>query len=290
MEANARTRLLFMGPGAVVFAVLMLVPLLATLGLAFASWTGFDINQIRWVGTANFSQLLHDPIIGKALKNTVLYVVALTVFINIFGLGMALLINTHVRGSNLLRIAMFVPLGLSPVITGILWQYLLGPYGLVNQLLTQTLGILDSPIGFLGDKNLAFFTIVAASLWAYNGVIMLIYYAALQTLPRERMEAASIDGAGRWRRLRWVTIPHLRPAIAVAVVLSLITGWKVFDFVLVLTNGGPDNATEVLGTDLYRQAFQFSNVGYASLIALLITVLAVLSTLLRGPIAGEQYT
>ncbi len=216
--------------------------------------------------------------------------IALTVLINVFGLGMALLINTHVRGSNLLRIAMFVPLGLSPVITGILWQYLLGPYGLVNQLVTDVLHLNDSPIGFFGDPNLAFITIVVASLWAYNGVIMLIYYAALQTLPRERMEAASIDGAGRWRRLRWVTIPHLRPALAVGVVLSLITGWKVFDLVLVLTNGGPDHATEVLGTELYRQAFQFSNVGYASLIALLITVLAVLSTLLRGPIAGEQYS
>jgi raffinose/stachyose/melibiose transport system permease protein len=289
MNVSRTTRALFIAPASAFFAVFLLFPVIAALALAWTEWSGFEIEQITWVGGDNFAELVQDDVFGSALWHTVVFVVATTLLLNVVGLGIAMLINTRVRGSEFLRVAMFLPLGLSPVITAVLWQYLLGPYGFINQVLGDVLGIIDQPIEFLGDPKLALATVIAASIWQYSALNMLLFYAALQSLPADRVEAAAIDGASWWSRLRWIVIPYLRPTLAITVVLNLIGGWKVFDLVYVLTRGGPDRATEVLSTYLYQQAFQFNQVGYAAVIAIVITVLAIASALTRGPIAGRQY-
>lgn len=281
------TAFAFIAPAAIFFAVFLMLPVMAVFALAFTQWSGFDVSQLQWVGLDNFSELKGDGIFWRSLWHTVIFVAFSTVLLNAFGLAAALLINTRVAGHDFLRVAMFLPLGLSPVVTALLWQQLIGPYGFFNQLLVQTLDIRSTPIGFLGDQQLALATVIGASVWQFCGIDMLLYYAALQNLPKEHLEAASIDGAGSWSRFRWITIPYLRPIIAVTVVLNLIGGWKVFDLVYVLTRGGPDRATEVMSTYLYQQAFEFSRVGYASGIAIVIVALATLSVLARGRIAGE---
>jgi len=276
----------FVAPAAIFFGFFLLLPVLAVVAMAFTRWTGFDVGAVAWSGVHNFGSLGRDPVFAKALWHTVLFVVLSTIFLNAFGLGLALVVDSRVRGHDFLRVAMFLPLGISPVVTAVLWQQLLGPYGFVNSLLENVLGITHTPIGFLGTPNLAFATVIAAAIWQYSGYNMLLYYAGLQTLPRERMEAAAIDGARALSRIRWVVVPHLRPIMAVAVVLNMIGGWKVFDLVYVLTQGGPNRATEVLSTYLYQQAFSFNSLGYASAIALVIIALAVLSLGVRRPIAG----
>jgi raffinose/stachyose/melibiose transport system permease protein len=268
------------------FAVFMVIPVLAVIGLAFSSWTGFNLHDITFNGLGNFRKLPDDTIFVHALLHTAAFVAVTTVALNAFGLSLAILINSRVRGHDFLRIAMFVPLGLSPVITGVIWQQLLGPYGLVNSAL-DSLGFASHPVQFLGDPSLAFWTVIAASIWQYSGYNMLLYYAGLQSLPQERLEAAAIDGAGPIARFRHIVVPYLRPVIAVVVVLNLIGGWKVFDLVYVLTSGGPNHSTEVLSTYLYQQAFTISANGYASAIALVIVVLATFSALLRGRIHGD---
>lgn len=289
MRVSRGTRAIFIAPASAFFTVFLLFPVIAALALAWTSWSGFNVDQIAWNGTANFAKLAGDDVFGSALWHTVVFVAVTTVLLNVVGLAVALLINTRVRGSEFLRVAMFLPLGLSPVITAVLWQYLLGPYGLVNQVLKDVLGIVDKPIGFLGDPHLALATVIAAAIWQYSALNMLLFYAALQSLPSDRLEAAAIDGAGWWSRLLWIVIPYLRPTLAIAIVLNLIGGWKVFDLVYVLTGGGPNHATDVLSTYLYQQAFQFNNVGYAAVIAIVITLLAIASALTRGRIAGEEY-
>jgi raffinose/stachyose/melibiose transport system permease protein len=289
MFVSARVKALFIGPAIAFFSLFLLLPVVAALGLAWTHWSGFDVSQISWAGSENIEKLGHDDVLGKALWHTLVFVVFTTLLLNVVGLAMAMLINTRVRGHEFARVAMFLPLGLSPVVTAVLWQYLLGPYGFVNGLLVNTLGVTDQPVGFLGDPNLALMTVIAAAVWQYSALNMLLFYAALQSLPQDRVEAAAMDGAAWWSRLRWVVIPHLRPTLAIAVVLNLIGGWKVFDLVYVLTGGGPNRATEVLSTYLYQQAFQFNNLGYASVLAAVICVLAILSALTRGPIAGRQY-
>ena len=284
---RARAGAIFIAPAAAFFSVFLLFPIVAVILLAFTSWNGFNIDEIAWSGVDNFRQLGSDDVFSQALGHTVIFVAVSTVALNVFGLLFALLINTRVRGHDFLRVAMFLPLGLAPVVTAILWQQILGPYGMVNTLLIETFHVRTTPIGFLGDPDVALWTVITAAVWQYSGFNMLLYYAGLQSLPMERLEAASIDGAGAWARFRYVTLPFLRPVVAVVVVLNLIGGWKVFELVYVMTSGGPDRATEVLSTYLYQQAFSFNAVGYASSIAVVIIALATISALMRGRLAGE---
>jgi raffinose/stachyose/melibiose transport system permease protein len=284
---RARAGAIFIAPAAAFFSVFLLFPIVAVILLAFTSWNGFNINEIAWNGVDNFRQLGSDDVFSTALGHTVIFVAVSTVALNVFGLLFAVLINTRVRGHDFLRVAMFLPLGLAPVVTAILWQQILGPYGMVNTLLIDTFHVRTTPIGFLGDPDVALWTVITAAVWQYSGFNMLLYYAGLQSLPTERLEAAAIDGAGAWARFRYVTLPFLRPVVAVVVVLNLIGGWKVFELVYVMTSGGPDRATEVLSTYLYQQAFSFNAVGYASSIAVVIIALATISALMRGRLAGE---
>lgn len=282
-----RTGAIFIAPASAFFAVFLLFPIVAVILLAFTSWNGFYLDQIAGNGTSNFRNLVHDSVFRQALVHTVIFVVVSTVALNVFGLLFALLIHTRVRGHDFLRVAMFLPLGLAPVVTAILWQQILGPYGLVNTLLIEDLHLRSTPIGFLGDPKVALYTVIVAAIWQYSGYNMLLYYAGLQSLPAERLEAASIDGAGPWARFYYVIFPYLRPVVAVVVVLNLIGGWKVFELVYVMTSGGPDRATEVLSTYLYQQAFSFNAVGYASSIAVVIIAVATISALARSRLAGE---
>ena len=276
---------LFIAPATAVFALFTLFPVVAGLGLAFTTWNGYDVDQIRWSGTENFRQLAHDSVFHQALVQTLVFVVFSTLFLNIAGLGAATLVNTRVRGHDFLRIAMFVPIAISPVIGSIIWQRFLSPYGWVNQFLVGQ-DIVNEPVLFLATPHFALATVITVTIWQYAGFDMLLYYAALQSLPRERIEAAAVDGAGSWARFRYVVIPFLRPVIAVVIVINLIGGWNVFEQVFVLTAGGPDHGTEVLSTWLYQQAFGFTTVGYAAAIAVVITALSGVSALTRKGIAG----
>jgi raffinose/stachyose/melibiose transport system permease protein len=285
LKRSRRAGAAFVAPAALFFGIFMVLPVIAVIGLAFSNWTGFNVHDVSYAGLSNFRALPHDDIYVRALLHTIAFVALTTVSLNILGFAFAMLINTRVQGHDFLRIAMFVPLALSPVITGVIWQQMLGPYGLVNSAL-QSLHLASSPVQFLGEPDLAFWTVIAASIWQYSGYNMLLYYSGMQSLPKERLEAAAIDGAGAIARFRHIIIPYMRPVMAVVIVLNLIGGWKVFELVYVLTNGGPNHSTEVLSTYLYQQAFTISANGYASAIAVVIVVLATLSALLRGRIQG----
>jgi raffinose/stachyose/melibiose transport system permease protein len=285
LKRSRRAGATFVAPAALFFGIFMVLPVIAVIGLAFSNWTGFNVHDVSYAGLSNFRALPHDDIFVRALLHTVAFVALTTVTLNVLGFAFALLINTRVQGHDFLRIAMFVPLALSPVITGVIWQQMLGPYGLINSAL-QSLHLVSSPVQFLGKPDLAFWTVIAASIWQYSGYNMLLYYSGMQSLPKERLEAAAIDGAGAIARFRHIIIPYMRPVMAVVIVLNLIGGWKVFELVYVLTNGGPNHSTEVLSTYLYQQAFTISANGYASAIAVVIVVLATISALLRGRIQG----
>lgn len=275
-------RYLFYLPALGFFAVFLLLPLLAVVVLAFSAWTGFRVDTITFVGVANFEAAAADRVFHHALAHTVILVIATTVGLNVMGFGIALLLNARTTGSDFLRVAVLVPLAISPVMAGLLWQQILGPFGFLNTLLT--FAGLDR-IQFLAAPS-ALAAVVVVTIWQFSGYNALLYFAGLQSLPGDRVDAAAVDGAGRWSTVRHVVLPYMRPVVAVVVVLNLIGGWKVFDIVFVLTRGGPNRASEVLSTYLYEQAFNFSAVGYAATIAIVIVVLALLSTLLRGPLAG----
>ncbi|MDX6399408.1 MAG: raffinose/stachyose/melibiose transport system permease protein [Gaiellaceae bacterium] len=274
---------LFVVPAALFFLVLLLLPTLAAIALAFTYWDGFSVGSVRWAGVHNFTALMSDPVFRSSLRNTLAFVIGTVVFLNLFGLGAALLIHTRVRGHDFLRVAMFVPLAISPVVTAIIWQQLLSPYGIINSALGD-LGFQSQ--AFLGDPALVNKSVIIVAIWQYSGFDMLLYYAALQGAPQSLLEAATVDGARFGNRLRFVIIPYLRPVIAVVVIFNMIGGWKVFDLVWVLTQGGPNHASDVLATELYSNAFELNSFGYASMIGVVIVVLALVSSLTRRRISG----
>lgn len=276
---------LFLAPALAMFISLLLVPVLVVFFLGFTGWTGFDLQRVQFRGSGNYSELMKDSFFIAAFQHTFVLIGVTAVLMNLVGIAAAMAINARFRGSEFLRLAMFLPLGLSPIITAVIWQRMLGPFGILNDVF-RWFGI--EPVDFLGQPRMAFGTLIAAYVWQYAGYDMLLYFAALQSLPIERLEAAAVDGASKWGQFRHVVVPHLRPVIAVVVVLNLIGGWKIFDIVYVLTGGGPNRSTEVLATYLYEQSFTFSNVGYASAIATIIIGLAVVSSLTRRPLAGND--
>lgn len=261
-------------PAALYFALFMVVPIVAVLALAFTRWAGFNVTQVEWIGLGNFRQLFHDGIFGDALLRTLIFVVVTVIGLSAIGLSVALVLNSRVRGHALLQVAMMVPLAVSPVISGVMWSVLLGPLGLANAV-AHDIGF-GQTVNFLGP-SLGFPSILIVALWQYAGYDVLLYYAALQSLPLERVEAAQVDGAHYLAIVRYVIWPYLRPVAGMVVIINLIGGWKVFDIVYVLTGGGPADSTQVLSTWLYQQAFGLNNLGYASTIGLVIVALAAIS-------------
>jgi len=260
---------LFLLPALAVFATVIIYPTLSGIGYSFTNWNGLDSNY-RIVGTANYRRLLGDPQVLSALTMTFVFACALAVLQNFAGLALALAVNTRLRLRHPLRLLFFVPVVLAPLIVSFLWKYIFATRGPLNVLLEAIgLGMLQQ--NWLGDPIPAVISVVIVTWWQSTGLAMVIYLAGLQTIPVEMIEAARIDGATAWQRLRYVTLPMLAPALTVTIVNSLITSLKFFDQIYVLTSGGPGYATETMSTLIYKTAFQYSEMGYGSAISVVFT-------------------
>ena len=237
-----------------------------------------------WVGLDNYRRLLHDPIMRTAARNTVLYTVTFVPLSVGGGLLVALVLNRSMRFVKLYRTAVFVPVVTSTVATAVLFSWIFDPqFGLANALLAHA-GIPKQ--GFLESTNQALWVIEAMTIWGWIGFDVLIYLAALQDVPQELIDAAAIDGAGRWQVFRRITWPLLRPATLFLVVWSTINAMQLFDEIYVTTKGGPLNATTLVVYYLYQETFQSFQAGYGAAIAyaLFLAILAItgLQFLLAG--------
>lgn len=255
----------------------MLVPSFQGAGYAFTDWDGITPAP-RFVGLDNFRTLLEDEAARSALVNTLLAAAAITVVQTAIGLLLALGVNARIKSRTVLRVFFFAPAVITPVVTAYLWKYLYAPEGAINALL-DTVGSNSWRQDWLGDTDLALWSVVAVVIWQFSGYSMVIFLAGLQSIPQEINEAAALDGAGPVSRFRHVTLPMLAPAMTINLMLSVIGGLKLFDQVWVMTQGGPGGATDTLSTVIYRQAFQFNDFAYSIAIALVLTVLvAVISS------------
>lgn len=277
-------------PALVLFAFVVLIPSVRGVHYAFTDWDGLN-PDFSYIGLGNFRELTRDPDARQAIGNTLLIAVAITVIQNGFGLLLALGVNTAIKSRNVLRVFLFAPAVVTPIVTAYLWRNLLGPEGAVNSLL-GAVG-LDSWQGdWLGDPDLALWAVVAVIVWQYGGYSMVIFLAGLQSIPREIYEAAAIDGAGPVRRFWSVTRPLLAPAFTINLMLSIIGGIKLFDQVWALTGGGPGHATDTLSTLIYKDAFTLGEFGYSIALAVVLTV--IVATVSTGQYAvlarGERNT
>jgi ABC-type sugar transport system permease subunit len=270
----------FVLPAVAVFCFFLALPVLAAVGISTLEWTGFRLGDWRFVGLRNVERMLADPVFWRAFTHTLVFTLATTLLLNITGFVYALLIASRVRGSTLAKAAFFLPVLLSPVIVALMWSRILDAFGAVNQLIA----LVDPnarPVLFLGSPSLALPSLIVATVWQFTGYNMLLYYAGIQHLPREQLEAASIDGAGKRATIGHIVVPSLYPVLGTAVLLNVIGGLRIFELVYVLTRGGPNRASEVLGTYMYEQAFRISDMGYAAAIAVVIVLLSIGAAMAR---------
>ncbi|ACQ81918.1 binding-protein-dependent transport systems inner membrane component [Beutenbergia cavernae DSM 12333] len=258
-------------PALVFYAVVVLYPTVAGGVYAFTDWTGRRVAP-QFVGLDNFVELFSAPAARSALRNTLVIAVSTTIVQTLLGLALALALHSVLASRNVLRTLFFAPALLPPVIIGFLWQYILTPAGPLNDAL-EAIGLGGLTQNWLGDASVALASVIGVIIWQNAGLTMVIYLAGLQGVPAELLEAAAIDGASRWQRLRRVTIPLLIPATTIAMSLTLIGSLKLFDQVYVMTGGGPGYATETLSVVMYKEAFVSGRYGYSAAIALVLTMI-----------------
>ncbi len=265
----------FLIPAAAVLIIFLAIPLFNAILLSFQSWNG--MSPPNWIGLTNYQELLQDNGFWHALLDTGFFVVMTVIFQTTLPLLVANLLNSGIRGSTIFRTIYFMPVIISLTVTGLLWSMIYEPnFGLLNSLL-KAFG-LGTQL-WLADKRLVMLCIIVVSIWQSLGFYLVIYFAALQSIPQDLYEAASIDGANAWHRLIYVTVPMLRPVMILVVVLNTVNGIKVFDQVWVMTAGGPNHASDTLGTFLYNAAFGTQGsanpqLGYATAVAMVILILS----------------
>jgi ABC-type sugar transport system permease subunit len=285
---NYRTRrkivgYLFILPAYFFFVVLIAVPFFRALGISMTEWAGYGTP--RFIGLRNFENLSHDRVFWIALRQTLKFTLFTTVLQTVIPLLVAVLINNRWRGSTFFRTALFIPVIISFVVSALLWRMIYDAnFGILNKLLT-TIGLHHLAKAWLALPDTAMPAIIVVSLWASLGFYMLIFFAGLQSIPVELYESASLDGASGWGKLLHITIPMLWPVTTVVITINIIGGVKVFDIIYVMTTGGPNHATEVLGTYLYITAFGATgggspSMGYAAAIGVVILVLSMIGTIL----------
>jgi ABC-type sugar transport system permease subunit len=265
----------FLLPNFLGFAVLTLVPVGALFYISFTDWNVF--GKAHWIGFHNFHRLLRDESFRTALENTLYYTVFHVPLTLAASLGLALLLNRKLRGVGFFRTAAFFPYITSIVAIAVVWNMMLSPEkGPVNHLL-NVIGI-SHPPGWSTSATWSMPTVIIVGTWREMGYFMLLFLAGLQTVPPEVHDAAKVDGANAWQRFRNVTLPYLRPTTFFVVVILTIWSLKVFDVILVMTNGGPGESTLVLSLYIYKTGFQNREFGYASAVSVALFFICILVT------------
>ncbi|MFE9628261.1 carbohydrate ABC transporter permease [Streptomyces sp. NPDC006527] len=271
-RGDGRLAAVFLAPALLGFLVFLVWP---TLRGVYLSFTRFNLlTPAEWVGLDNYVRMVHDPIFWDALRVTVVYVVINIGVQTVAALAIAVLLQ-RLTQSAVLRGIVLTPYLMSNVVAGIVWLWILDTQlGIGNEIVA---GLGFDRIPFLADETWAIPTIALINVWRHVGYTALLLFAGLQAIPNDMYEAAKVDGASEWRMFRRITLPLLRPVLAVVMIMTVIGSFQVFDTVAVTTGGGPANATNVLQFYIYGAAFGRFQFGYAS--AMSVALLVVLSAI-----------
>jgi len=247
------------------------------------------ISEAGFVGFANYINVWRDPFFWAALKNTLLYMLIVVPVLVIAPIFLAALVNKQIPGIALFRAAIYLPVITSLVISGLIWKWVYEEKGILNFFLIAT-GITDTPVAFLTDPANALFSVMAVTIWSGMGYYMVIYLAGLQSIPRHLYEVAEVEGVSKFKQMLYITIPLLRPSIAVVTVMSSIAAMKVFEEVYIMTQGGPMDSTKTLVYAIYESAFTEFEMGYASAIGVILFLLTLIFSLINLKFLGEKKT
>jgi multiple sugar transport system permease protein len=279
-KRRARAGRMFVAPNLTAVAVFMLFPLGFSLYMSVQNWDLF--RPAKFVGLANYRSLFaDDPLFEIALRNTVVYTVGTVVPTVFISLAVAGVLNRKIKGINIFRTIIFLPLAVSSVVMAVVWQFVFNTNnGLINIMLGW-IGL--GPVPWLNDPKWAMLSLCTVSVWRSVPFATVILLAAMQGVPDNLYEAAKLDGAGEVRQFVSITVPLIRAAVSFVVVISIIHAFQAFDLVYVLTggNGGPETATYVLGIMLFQHAFSFLEFGYASALAWVIFAILLVLTVVQ---------
>ncbi len=277
----------FIAPNFIGFAVFTLGPIIFAFALAFMHWDGS--NPMTFAGLDNFWQLFSDRAFKAAFWNTVIYTVFSVPLTLACALGLAVLLNQKIFGRDFFRTAMFFPYVASLVAVAVVWNMLFNPdMGPVNMLLyTMGLDPANMP-GWAADRNWAMATVIMFGIWKSMGYYMVIYLAGLQGINAELYEAADLDGATSWQKFWHVTVPQLAPTTFFVSVMLTIQSFKVFDQIFMITQGGPGTSTLVLVYHIYNEAFISWDLGYSSMVALVLFFMVLIITVAQFRYARED--
>ncbi len=266
---------LFALPALAVYVVFLVYPSLTSLFFSLTDWDGLSPTY-NIVGLQNYVAMTKDPVVIQAAKNNLIWTAVTLTLPLALGLSLAILLNGKVRGKPVLRLIFYTPAVLPLVSIASIWGWLYNPqYGAINEFL-RLVGLDGLAQPWLGQDSTALAAVMVPAIWLRTGFPMLLYLAALQGINTEMYEAATVDGATRWQQFWFITMPSLRPAHYIVLALSLIDSFKVFDLVYAMTYGGPGTTTQVMGTWMYANVFQYYQAGYGTAIAVVITVIAII--------------
>ena len=259
---------LFLLPAAVVLVIFFFIPFFQTFLLSFMDYS-HNIYKPAFIGLENYVNLFRNPIFYKVLWNTFVYLFVAVPILAIFPLFLAILINQKIKGVTLYKILIYLPVIVSIVVAAIAFKWLYADQGILNYFVTR-LGL--ESIGWLTDPNFALYSVIIVTIWKGIGYYMIIYLAALMSVPNELYEACDIDGANFLTKHLTVTVPHIMPTIALVTTISAISAMKVFAEIYVMTKGGPLNSSKTIVYYIYERAFENLDLGYASALAVVLLV------------------
>lgn len=268
---------LFLLPAGIVLLIFFFIPFFQTIFLSFQDYST-NIYHANFNGLQNYIEIIHNPIFYKVMWNTLLYLILAVPVLVIFPLFLAVLINQKIKGITLYKILIYLPVIVSIVVAAIAFKWLYAEQGILNYIL-NVFNI--KSIGWLIDPKYAIYSVILVTIWKGIGYYMMIYLAALMSVPKELYEACDIDGAGFFRKHLTVTIPHIMPTIALVTTISSISAMKIFAEIYVMTKGGPLNSTKTIVYYIYEKAFENLDLGYASAMAVILLVIVMVFSLIN---------
>jgi len=286
------TPYLFLLPAVLVMSIFVYLPIVQNFYYSLFRWSAIDPNW-KFVGANNYIRLFSDKYILLSLRNNFLYA-AISVFFQVFiALVLAYLLESKIIRPNwgtTFRNILFLPAVLAVTVVGLTWYLIYRPdTGLINQFL-RLVGLDNLAHTWLGEEGTAIFAVIGVSQWQWVGYCMVLFIVAIQSIPDELFESARMDGAKAWQQFVLIAVPMVRETILVLTTITVIGGFKVFDIVYVMTGGGPNHASDVLGNYLYRVGFRNDEMGYAAAIATLLFAITFLLTIVQLRIgrSGEE--
>ncbi len=275
----------WLGPSLVLFLVFLLYPIVFSGILSFYDWNGYSKDIfVKFVGLKNYIHLTKDPLVWKSLKNTIFLVITVVFVQNGLALFLAIVIfYGNFKYDNLIRAIIFFPGVVSAIVIGLVFRKFLAIDGAINQIL-KGIGLSNLAQAWLSNTSLNIWIVSLVLVWQWAGYNLIIFYAGLQSIDNSLLEAAFIDGASLTKAILTIVLPLLKPIILLSAMLNFIGGFRIYDMIWVMTRGGPNHSSEVLTTYMYYQSFQSkgpSDMGYASTVAILLTVIVLIFAILR---------